>query len=207
MRGAFLFSDSHMEKHAQLSLLASLGLHILLIGIWEVQHPHAQMVASAGSGERRIEVYLQSSQAGALHGRRATAQQAATVLSSSPVTVLPDHGIPELEPISHLVRTLPSEAATYIPAGELDERPIPEAPVIVPFPDVLLQEPKVSGVLVLYIGSDGKVDRVEVDDSDLPPEFEKAAVESFLQARMRPGIIKGQLARTRMKILVEFEQR
>lgn len=96
--------------------------------------------------------------------------------------------------------------APYIPAGDLDVRPSPETPVIVPFPEAVLLTNKVSGVLVLYISADGKVDRVEVDDSDLPPAFEKAAISTFLQARMWPGIMNGQATRARMKVLVEFEQ-
>lgn len=58
---------------------------------------------------------------------------------------------------------------------------------------------------MLYVGATGQVEHVEVDESDLPPFLEKAAVETFLQARMHPGIKDGKATRARMKILVEFE--
>ena len=51
------------------------------------------------------------------------------------------------------------------------------------------------------------IDRIEVDKSDLPPLFEKTAIETFMQARMYPGLKNGKASRAQMKILVEFEGR
>jgi hypothetical protein len=100
--------------------------------------------------------------------------------------------------------TLPS---FYFPASELDIRPYPEAAVVIPFPDVTLQEDKAEGILVLYIDMDGNVNRIEVQDSTLPPLLEQAAMTSFMQTKMHPGMREGKAVRSQMKVLVEFESR
>lgn len=93
----------------------------------------------------------------------------------------------------------------YFPASELQLRPSPEAPVIIPFPDAPLGKQKATAILLLYISAEGTVDRVEIDESELPVEFENAAIDTFLRAKMRPGIKDGTAVPTRMKIEVEFE--
>lgn len=93
----------------------------------------------------------------------------------------------------------------YFPASELQLRPSPEAPVILPFPDAPLGKQKATAILLLYISAEGTVDRVEIDESELPAEFEKVAIDTFLQAKMRPGIKDGSAVPARMKIEVEFE--
>lgn len=95
----------------------------------------------------------------------------------------------------------------YFPASKLDIRPYPEAAVVIPFPDVALEKNKVEGVLVLYIDIEGKVDRIEVRESTLPPALEQTATASFMQAKMRPGMRNGKAVRSQMKVLVEFESR
>lgn len=93
----------------------------------------------------------------------------------------------------------------YLPSSELQLRPSPETPVIIPFPDAQLGKQKATAILLLYISSEGVVDRVEIDESELPSEFEQAAIATFLQAKMRPGIKDGKAVPARMKIEVEFE--
>jgi outer membrane biosynthesis protein TonB len=93
----------------------------------------------------------------------------------------------------------------YLTASELDVRPYPEAEVVIPFPDMELGEGKVEGVLVLYVDIDGKVDRIEVRESTLPPLLEHVAMSSFMQAKMQPGMKEGKAVRSQMKVLVEFE--
>ena len=95
----------------------------------------------------------------------------------------------------------------YFPASELDVRPYPEAPVVIPFPDVALEEERVEGVLVLYIDIEGKVDRVEIQESTLPSLLERTAMSTFMQAKMQPGMKEGKAVRSQMKVLVEFESR
>jgi TonB family protein len=101
----------------------------------------------------------------------------------------------------------PAQEPEYLPAGTLDSRPRAETPVIIPFPSGYVQKSKMIGILILYISADGQVDRVEVDRSELPPDYEQAAIAAFRQARMQPGIKDGKPTRARMKILVEFEAR
>lgn len=154
-----------------------------------------------------MEVHLRSDKGvGYPEPQQAIAHEAAIlppVTTSSPAELIVSQALTPAK----IASIFPPKEPPYIPAGELDIRPVPELPVVIPFPDVPLDIPKATGVLVLYIGADGRVDRVEVDESALPPEFEKMAIETFLQARMRPGILEGQATRVRMKILVEFEQR
>ena len=96
-------------------------------------------------------------------------------------------------------------ATAYLPGRELDVRPAPEASVIVPFPEGSNLQGRVAAILVLFVSAEGAVDHVEIEDSELPPAFEKAAVETFMQVRMRPGIKDGRQMPSRIKIEVEFE--
>lgn len=97
-------------------------------------------------------------------------------------------------------------AAPYLPASQLDSRPYPESPVIVPFPEgeTLAKGQRIAAILLLYVGIDGRVDRVEFAQSGLSPPFERIAIDTFLQARMSPGIKDGRPVRARMKVEVEF---
>ena len=100
---------------------------------------------------------------------------------------------------------LPPQEAPYFPSGSVDSKPYPKVPVVIPFPEGALPKQKIAAILVLYIGMDGQIDRVEVEQSELPPVFEKAALDAFRQASMQPAIKDGSPVRARMKIQVEFE--
>lgn len=191
-----------METHIRGGLLASLALHILPIGIWWAQAPYALSPSAALPGERVMEVRLSDGGAG-----MQTSHEVGLEAPAAPHATAEEPAPQGVQAFTNIVPIFPLKEAPYIPAGELDVRPSSESPVVIPFPDTPLAVPKVTGILVLYIGADGWVDRVEVDDSDLPPDFEKAAIDTFLQTRMQPGIKNGQASRARMKILVEFEQR
>jgi len=95
----------------------------------------------------------------------------------------------------------------YLSSSELDEGPWAEVPVLIPFPETSWQGGHIEGVLELFIGEDGSIDRIQVGESTLPEEFEKAAMQAFRQVKMRPGMKDGKSVRSVMKILVEFEQR
>lgn len=197
-----------MAGNVRFGMLASLALHILPLGAWWFLAPYSLIEPATFQAERVMAVSLLGGAADdAAESRQTTSAPVFTPESPTALTeqkALP----PEKEaPTPGIAPLLPLKKAPYTPAGELDERPFSETPVIIPFPDASLDKPKVTGVLVLYIGANGYVDRIEVDESDLPPDFEKAAIDTFLQARMRPGIKAGQPTRARMKILVEFEQR
>lgn len=186
-------------------MLASLALHILLLGTWWFQSPYSSTEPSASPAESVMEVSILSNTTKEMSG---PGEPTPAVHPEQAALTPGDHVGPvgQEVPVLTIGPVLPLKEAPYIPAGELDERPSSEIPVIIPFPDTPLDSPRVAGILVLYIGANGYVDRIEVDESDLPPEFEKAAIDTFLQARMRPGLKDGQPVRARMKIVVEFEQ-
>jgi hypothetical protein len=195
-----------MGSPVQIGVLATLALHILLLGGWWLQTPYLPDVPLASQAESVLAVSLLAGNATDVQELDNSTTNDLPALS----TAIPEERVHPSEQEAtalNLTPVLPFKEAPYIPAGELDERPFTETPVILPFPNVPLESAKVTGVLVLYIGTNGYVDRIEVDESDLPPEFEKAAIDTFLQARMRPGMKDGNPIRARMKILVEFEQR
>lgn len=95
----------------------------------------------------------------------------------------------------------------YLSSRELDEGPWAEVPVLIPFPETAWQGGHIKGVLELFISENGSIDRIQVGESTLPEEFERAAIQAFRQVKMRPGMKEGKPVRSVMKILVEFEQR
>lgn len=200
-------SDCLMENNVRFGLMATLVLHALPIGIWWGQPAYSKWPAHATTETGILQVALRYGGDKADSFPHSPESQGKPLLPSEEA-FLPADPAPTVPARSMNSGSLffPKDAP-YIPAGELDARPSPEAPVVVPFPDTPFDVPKAAAVLELYIGADGRVDRIEIDDSDLPPDFEKAAIETFMQARMRPGILHGQATRARMKILVEFEQR
>jgi outer membrane biosynthesis protein TonB len=114
---------------------------------------------------------------------------------------------PALAPVPAAPLQRASNEWAYLPAAELDRRPSPEGDITLPFPESenLPRGTRVSAVLVLYVGADGAVDRVEFAQSALPPAFARTATETFARVRMRPGMKDGQPRRAMMKIEVEFE--
>jgi TonB family protein len=188
--------------------LASLVLHIPLALVVLTPGPGYRASPPASHNDRVVEVQIRPGPVAAVF------EPEPALLPTAAAAAVPDapegwgDALPEPVPPATSVPILPLRDLPYIPAGELDVRPYPETPVVVPFPDdAAMQNGKLSVVLVLYIGANGQVDRIEVDKSDLPPAFEKAARDTFMQARMQPGIKDGQATRARMKILVEFEAR
>ena len=102
---------------------------------------------------------------------------------------------------------LPPKELPYLPASQVDIRPQPEHPVVIPFPEASLGKPKGEAVLVLYINTFGEIEKVEIDKSDLPDLFEKTAIDAFMKARMRPAIKDGKLINSKVKVVVEFEDK
>lgn len=100
----------------------------------------------------------------------------------------------------------PDELA-YLPASQLDQRPLLDSGIVLPFPpgESLPQGTRVSAVLVLYVSENGDVNRIEFGQSALPPAFARVAVDAFAHVHLRPGIKNGRPRRAMMKIEVEFE--
>jgi TonB family protein len=202
-----------MGKHFRFGICASLALHALPLGMWLTQPPQLIGPQFVNAERKVMEVHFRPSNivgGTEFQENGMTEENLGTAVTSSAeqtsVTAEENATVPQAAPLQDFNSVFLPKELPYIPAGELDTRPSPEQPVVIPFPDAPLNVPKVTGVLVLYIGSDGNVDRVEIDESNFPREFEKAAIETFLKVRMTPGVLNGQATRARMKILVEFEQ-
>lgn len=197
-----------MEKRTRYSLLAALVLHILPLAIF-ISHARSPVVETQGERVLDVAIYskptLPETDAGETEILPNTADY--ELEKEMPPTGQVADALQTAQPGEDVTASLPPAEAPYLPAGELDARPYPEAPVVIPYPDAQLNQSKATGVLVLYIDADGHVERIEIDKSELPPEFEKAAVDTFMKARMQPGMKGGKPIRARMKILVEFEQR
>lgn len=93
----------------------------------------------------------------------------------------------------------------YASEDELDQRPYPLVPVIVPYPDTVPGKHKGSVTLHLFIDSNGVVERGEVVRSDLLPEFGRSALEAFQKAKMHPGIKDGSPTKTKFVVWVDFD--
>jgi TonB family protein len=91
----------------------------------------------------------------------------------------------------------------YIPAEELDERPLIRTQVQPAFPP---DAPVASGrvVLRLLINEAGAVDEAVAVQSDPPDIFDEAAVDAFASARFTPGRKDGNVVRSSLRIELQF---
>jgi TonB family protein len=91
----------------------------------------------------------------------------------------------------------------YLPAEELDERPLIRTQVQPAFPP---DAPAASGrvVLQLLINEEGAVDKALAVQADPPGVFDAAAVEAFASARFTPGRKNGNAVRSSLRIELQF---
>jgi len=91
----------------------------------------------------------------------------------------------------------------YVPAEELDERPLIRTHVQPAFPP---DAPVASGrvVLLLLISEAGAVDEAVAVQADPPGFFEQAAIDAFASARFTPGRKDGHAVRSALKIELNF---
>jgi len=91
----------------------------------------------------------------------------------------------------------------YIPAEELDERPLIRTQVQPAFPP---DAPVASGrvLLRLLINEAGAVDEAVAVQSDPPGVFDEAAVDAFASARFTPGRKDGNAVRSALRIELQF---
>jgi protein TonB len=59
-------------------------------------------------------------------------------------------------------------------------------------------------VLKLWISEQGAVDRVEVERSELPPDYAAVVSKEFLSARFQPGEIDGKPVKALMRVEVDY---
>lgn len=101
---------------------------------------------------------------------------------------------------------------TYLSRALVDAGPQPLGLIQVPYPEgeanlTTSRGPNtgIVGRLTLYIDEHGAVRRVLVQGDDLPPPFEAAARNAFLQARFAPAQKQGQAVKVRIDIEVRFD--
>lgn len=96
-------------------------------------------------------------------------------------------------------------APLYWPRKFLDTGPAPLAPIILPSPEGANSLPQGHAILELFIHADGRVDRIEVLESDAPMDFIDAAKATFQATRFTPGLKDNVAVPSRIKIEVRYE--
>lgn len=106
----------------------------------------------------------------------------------------------------------PGGPDTYLNRSMVDAGPQPLGLIQVPYPEGETPSPAaghentgIVGRLTLYIDEHGAVRRVQVHGGELPPPFEAAARNAFLQARFTPAQKQGQAVKVRIDIEVRFD--
>lgn len=182
-----------------MAALCSVAAHLLVMACLE----RAPRPLSLGShlaptaASRPFEARLTSSTATSLATERKTAP-ASELTDSRTAAVTPPEST-AAQPSAEL----PSD---YWPRKLLDEGPTPLEPIVVPYPEGLTQPPQGRVILQLFINASGRVDRVEMMESDAPPEFVALAQETFSGARFHPGFKDNVNVPSRIKIEVGFDQ-
>jgi TonB family protein len=187
-----------MKNRHWYGVVGTLALHTVVVGMIWVNTVRLPLPSISNSA---IEVRLHSEQNGESTSSSTPANEVLLIPESSANEQIVSSPVDETEtvPLSRDEFLLPPKEFPYLPAGEADIRPHPVTPVIIPFPDAALGREKGIAVLVLYINANGEVERVEIDKSEIPPLFEKAAIEAFMQARMQPATKDGKKIRAKMK--------
>lgn len=101
------------------------------------------------------------------------------------------------------------EAATqtYFGREDLDLGPRSLARIQIAYPDGVPDNELQAGRLTLFIDEHGTVKRILVLDQSLPPPFQEAARNAFLQARFAPAERAGRIVRARIDVEVVFDAR
>lgn len=176
------------------ALGASLILHGAALALVD-RMPHGGQFASPDWGQWS---------AGALHARlRAPGGADAIAPAPSAPVARSAAGVdPALRQTARSTSGLPV-ARRYLPAEELDERPLVRTPVHPVFP---AYAPVASGrvVLRLLISEAGTVDKAVAVQADPSGVFEQAAVDAFSSARFTPGRKNGLAVRSELRIELQF---
>lgn len=101
------------------------------------------------------------------------------------------------------------EAATltYFGREDLDLGPRSLARIQIAYPEGVPDQALQAGRLTLFIDEHGTVKRILVLDQSLPPPFQEAARNAFLQARFAPAERAGRIVRARIDVEVVFDAR
>lgn len=96
---------------------------------------------------------------------------------------------------------------TYFGREDLDLAPKAQGIVQIAYPPGVPGNELQAGRLTLFIDEHGTVQRIQVLDQSLPPPFQEAARNAFLQARFAPGERAGRNVRSRIDVEVVFDAR
>lgn len=180
-----------LERKLTLSLLASLVLHAELLAI--LSEPLAgNAVRSAPPGPRQT-----------LHARLASGEEPARRPE-------PGRGQAEPWPTASPQPASPIDGRTrqgwnaYLPAELLDEKPAVIADIPIDPPELRNHPQGGEIVLSIWIGSDGAVEDVTVEENSLPAVFAESAARGFRSAKFRPGRKAGVPVKSRMRVAVSY---
>jgi periplasmic protein TonB len=149
-------------------------------------NPSAKINADAS---RTAEVHLQEPKA---HHK---AREIPTGVSAA-TSIAPGSSAPAAGPPGY---------ADYLPKIYLSVGPEPLTPIEIEAPFGRFNRVTVTVVLSLFIDEYGKVQKIEVESTDVMQSFVDAAREAFERVTFKPGTLHGKAVRSVIKIAVEFE--
>ncbi|WP_431126427.1 hypothetical protein [Variovorax paradoxus] len=149
------------------------------------------------------------------------AQRTGTLPSSPPISLqenpLPEElpakvGAPsgsnvEATPLAR-VATLPHSGNfgdDYVPRPLLSVPPVAREPLVFAPPPGEMIRGRHVGVLSLFIDEHGQVQRIMIDEANLPEVLEQAAREAFMSAQFAPGEIDGTAVKSLVRVEVIFD--
>ncbi len=202
---------AHGKDADQLRLLAALAVSCML---------HAAVLALPYLGERHPEYRfaLQGAPRGPYVVNATLVLKGAPGFSGPPVPAegeyVPKSSVTALdagteirpeEPGASGAGLLPIPSQAFYTTDQLTKRP---QPMTMAELDPVETKPIVASgkiVLKLWITERGSVSRVDVESSNLPPLFVRAAVEGFKRLRFEPGELHGRAVGTVMRIEVNYD--
>lgn len=115
---------------------------------------------------------------------------------------------PAVEPLAALLPALEAgfDEQSYLPRPRLTVPPALQGSVLLSWPPHDAPPAgRYAGVLSLFIDEFGVVQRVRVDDGELPAALQEQARTVFLGAQFSPGQLQGQVVKSRIRVEVSFE--
>lgn len=100
---------------------------------------------------------------------------------------------------------LPIPAPTYYTTDQLTKRPQPIAAAELDAPEIKPIVASGTIILKLWINELGNVISVDVEKTDLPEIFSRAAVAAFEHLHFVPGELNGQRVGTMMRIEITYD--
>ncbi len=94
----------------------------------------------------------------------------------------------------------------YFELNELTERPLLATAIAIEKSMAHQIGVPASARMRVLINEFGHVDGVQIEESDLPSELEKAAIDAFMQAIYRPGQLDGYPVRSQIRIEVSYDE-